>query len=58
MIKKYKFSVGTRYIKSDWTEEVELEFDDNATEEEIEKEVNEVFEEWVWENAETYWNEI
>ena len=47
MIKKVKFSIATQYIKSSYEEEQELEFDDDATEEQITKEIEQIYSEWL-----------
>lgn len=47
--KKFKFSIGTMYINSTVTEIVELQFDDDATDDEIDDQVNEVYTEWLFE---------
>jgi len=43
MTRKFNFSIATTYIRREWKKVVELEFDDDATEEEIEKEVDEAY---------------
>lgn len=48
--RKFSFSIATNYIRSEWKEEVELEFEDDATEEEIEDEVSAYYQEWLNEN--------
>lgn len=50
---KFKFSVGTRYVGSTVYDELELQFDDDATDEEIEKESEECFQDWMWSNIDT-----
>jgi hypothetical protein len=52
MIIKYKFSVETRYVGSRVEEIVEIEIDENSTDEEIEFEVDQYFEAWIYENIE------
>lgn len=47
MKKKVKFSIATQYIKSSYEEEQELEFDDDATEEQITKEIEQIYSEWL-----------
>jgi hypothetical protein len=58
MKRKYEFQVRTWYINSTVKDVVELEFDDNATEEEIEKEVEEVWIEWRNNNCEDGFNRV
>ena len=60
MKKKYEFYAATRYIGSDIKEVIEIEFDDyeDMTPEDIEKEVNEYFNEWLFQNIESGWEEI
>jgi len=53
--RKFEFSIATNYINSDWTEEVELQFADDATEQEIEDEVNEIYIEWLNEKNQGGW---
>lgn len=53
--KKFKFSIATNYINSEWSEEVELQFADDVTEEEIENEVNEIYTEWLFEKNQGGW---
>ena len=55
---KFKFSIATNYINSEWSEEVELHFDDDATEEEIENEVNEIYAEWLVEKNQGGWTAV
>ena len=55
MKRTYEFYVETRYVGSRVTDEIELQFDDDATEEEIEKEVEECWIEWRNENCEGGW---
>lgn len=52
---KFEFSIGTRYVGSDVKDEIELEFDDDATEQEIESQVEEVYKDWVWEQVDGGW---
>lgn len=47
MTRSFKFSIATSLIPSDCVEVKELQFDDDATEEEIEEQVNEIYSEWV-----------
>lgn len=43
---KFEFYFSTHYVGSTVTEDVELEFDDDASEEEIEKQIEEAWIEW------------
>lgn len=56
--RKFKFSIATNYINSEWSEEVELRFDDGTSEEEIEVQVNEVYTEWMSEKNQGGWVSI
>jgi hypothetical protein len=56
--RKYKFSIATVYINSEWSEVVELEFDEDASEEDIEEQVNEIYQEWVNEKNYGSWVQI
>lgn len=46
--RKYTFSIATKYVNSEWSEVVEFQFDDDATEGEIEDQVNELYTEWIF----------
>lgn len=48
MIVKVEMSIWTRYVGSTIKDIVEVEVDDDATEKEIEKEIQEYYDEWVW----------
>ena len=51
MIKKtYNFSIETNMVGSRVDDDIELQFDTDATEEEIEKQVTEIYTEWLFEN--------
>lgn len=51
MIKrKYKFSIATTYVKSEYSQIMELEFEDDDTEQEIEEQVNQIYTEWLFNN--------
>jgi hypothetical protein len=58
MTRKFNFSIATTYIRSEWKEVVELEFDDDATEEEIEKEVEEAYQLWLYEHNYGGWSAV
>ena len=48
--RKFKFSIATNYINSECSEDVVLHFDDDATEQQIEDEANQIYTEWLFEN--------
>lgn len=50
---KVEFHVGTHYVGSTWSEIVEIEVDEEATEKEIEDELNQYLEGWVWNNIDS-----
>lgn len=50
---KVEFHVGTHYVGSTWSEIVEIEVDEEATEKEIEDELNKSLEDWVWDNIDS-----
>lgn len=56
--KKYYFSISTNKIGSETSDEVELQFDDDLTDEEIEKQVTEIYTGWLFENNYGGFNEI
>ena len=56
--RKYRFSIATTYINSEWYEDVELEFDEDLTEDEIEQQVNDIYTEWLFEKNYGSWIEI
>lgn len=58
MIVKIKLFVGTRYLGSDVTEEIEVEYPDNATEKEIEEIKEKEFQDWLWDNINCGWEDI
>lgn len=53
--KKFKFSIATNYINSEWSEEIEIQFEDDATEQEIEDEVNQIYTDWLFEKNQGRW---
>ncbi|MBU0847357.1 hypothetical protein KKH23_09265 [Patescibacteria group bacterium] len=55
MKRTYEFYIETRYVGSRVTEKVELQFPDDATEEEIEDDVYEVWIKWKDENCVGGW---
>lgn len=58
MVKKYLFSIATNVSQSSNEEEIELHFDDNATEKEIESIVQEEYISWVCEKNRGGFQEI
>lgn len=58
MIKTYNFVLGTGFAGCVHSTICELEFDDNATYEEINREVRFCFDEWMWGRIEAGWEEI
>lgn len=54
----FEFSVWTKYINSQVKENVELEFDDDATEDEIEDEVADIWDDWRNRQCDGYWKRI
>jgi hypothetical protein len=53
-----QFTVGTKYVGSEVEETVEIEIEENMTEEEINKIIDEEFQIWVWENIDSWWKII
>ena len=58
MIIKFEFSVGTRYVGSTVNDEVELEFNDDATEQEIEDEVEDYYKDWMSNEIDGGWKRL
>lgn len=58
--KTYKFLVSTNYVRSDVSEEVEIEFTEEEYNDEKKREkiIEEQYEEWLWQNIETSWEEV
>lgn len=54
---KFKFYLGTGYVGATHEEIVEVDVE-GLNEEEKEKEVEEEFQQWMWEHLDTYWEEI
>jgi|LULY01.1.fsa_nt_gb hypothetical protein len=50
---KVEFHVGTDRLGSTWSEIVEIEVGEDATEQEIEDEINDYFKDWIWENIDS-----
>jgi len=48
--RKYRFSIATTYIQSEYSQVMELQFDDDETEEEIEQQVDEIYTQWLFEH--------
>lgn len=55
---KFEFNVRTRYVGSNVVEEMELEFDDDATEKEIEQQVEQAWIDWRNQEAEGGWKRL
>ena len=53
---KFEFRIATNYINSEWSEDVEIQFAEDATETEIEDQVNEIYTEWLFEKNQGGWN--
>jgi hypothetical protein len=58
MTKTYKFSVRTNKVGSDCSDNVDIELPDDASPEEIEEIVEAEFRTWVWENIDSYFEEV
>jgi len=58
MKRTYLFTVSTRYVGSEVKDEIELNFEDDATEEEIEKELSETWCDWRNEQCDGGWELI
>lgn len=56
--KKFRFSIATNFVRSEWTEDVELQFDDDATPDEINSQVDEIYTEWLFDKNSGSWYEI
>lgn len=57
MVRKFEFSVSTRYVGSEVEETIEIEIPDDATENEIEEIVQQRYDDWLWNNIDTNWEE-
>jgi len=55
---KFKFTIQTPYVHSEYKEIVELEFDEDATKNEIEEIVEEQYELWLQEHNHGGWSPI
>ena len=55
--KTYIFEVSTCYVGSKVKEEIPLYFKDDMTEEEIEENVREIYEDWMNDNIQCGWYE-
>jgi len=55
---KVKFYVSTNYINSASEETVELEFDKDVSEEEMNKEINDCYQEWMHNELDMTWQII
>ena len=58
MRKEYNFHVGTTYTRTNVEEIIVVEFEDNASEDEIDEKVSKTFEEWVWENIDAGYEQV
>lgn len=58
MTRRYNFTLETTMRGSVVSQILELQFDDDSTEEEITDQVNEVYEDWVSNNNNGGWSEI
>lgn len=58
MEKKFKFWCSTRYVNSTIEDDVVLDFDDDITEEEIEKQTEECWVAWRNEQCDGGWREL
>ena len=56
--KKFLFKISTMYHGSEVQEEIELEFNETQTQEEIIEVVNEVYDEWLMEATNQSWEEV
>ena len=55
---KFEFHVSTHFVNSTAKDIVELEFEDDATEEEIEDEVAEAYKDWMNNEVEGGWYRV
>lgn len=55
---KFQFTVGTKYVGSTVKKEVELEFDDEATDDEIEEEAASVYQDWLNNQLDGGWERL
>ena len=57
---KFKFYVSTGYVRSERSEIIEIDDEelDDLSEVEKGKLINELYEDWLWENVNTGWEEI
>ena len=58
MTRKFKFTVSTPYVYSEYTEMVELQFDDGISEKELSDEVDKVYSEWLSQENQGGWVQI
>ena len=58
MTRKYKFTVDVGFVNATREEVVEIEFDGDEVEEQIEKIVQDAYESWVWEKVDGGWEEV
>ena len=55
---KFEFSIQTRNLGSKVSQVMELQFDEGATDEEIEEQVNEIYNEWLVEKNLGGWEKL
>jgi hypothetical protein len=58
MTRKFGFCIATNKVGSEQKEIVELDLDDDLTQEEINDQVGEIYNEWLIENNNGWFNEI
>ena len=55
---KIRLNVSTIYVGSNYEEEIEFEVEDDATEEEIQAEKEEIVKDWLFENVNWGWIDV
>ena len=55
---KIRLNVSTIYVGSNYEEEIEFEVEDDATEEEIQAEKEEIAKDWLFENVNWGWIDV
>lgn len=55
---KVKFKIGTGYVGSDKEQIVDIQIEEEWTEEEVDDYIKEIYEEWVWQNVDSSYNII
>ena len=51
-----EFYISTRYVGSDYKEDLELDVPENLSEYELDKFIQEQYEEWAWEVLDSSWS--